>query len=109
MEAYHVGQGFDNYSCKLLTLSGTGDTIPTYTEMIYHRCSIHSLIPIKKECRGIADRWLTNYTDRDVIAPQVVVGDDCIILLWTEKRDPGQATFRVVGESYTDSYYMVLS
>jgi hypothetical protein len=53
--------------------------------------------------------WLTNYTDRDVIAPQVVVGDDRIILLWTEKRDPGQGTFRVLGESYTDSYYMVLS
>jgi len=50
--------------------------------------------------------WLTNYTDRDVIAPQVVVGDDHIIILWTElsKREGSS------GYDYnTKSYYMVLS
>ena len=42
--------------------------------------------------------WLTNHTDRDVIAPQVVVGDDRIIILWSEQYN-----------SETKSYYMVLS
>jgi len=42
--------------------------------------------------------WLTNYTDKDVIAPQVVVGDDRIIILWTENSQPA-----------TESFYMVLS
>lgn len=42
--------------------------------------------------------WLTNYTGKDVVAPQVVVGDDCIIVLWTED-----------GESSTESFYMVLT
>lgn len=39
-------------------------------------------------------RWLTNYTDTDVITPQVVLADDKIVILWSTS---------------TDSYYMVLS
>ncbi len=31
--------------------------------------------------------WLTNYTDTDVIAPQVVAADDQIIILWATKGD----------------------
>lgn len=42
--------------------------------------------------------WLTDYTDKDVIAPQVVVADDRIVILWTES-----------GGSVLESYYMVLS
>ncbi len=42
--------------------------------------------------------WLTNHTDREVIAPQVVVGDDHIIILWTERN-----------ESLSESFYMVLT
>lgn len=42
--------------------------------------------------------WLTNHTDRDVIAPQVVVGEDRIIILWTE-----------VYKYTPESFYMVLA
>jgi len=42
--------------------------------------------------------WLTDHTDRDVIAPQVVVGDDRIIILWTENHD-----------YKSESFYMVLA
>ena len=42
--------------------------------------------------------WLTNYTDKNVIAPQVVVGDDRIIILWTENS-----------RSYSEAFYMVLT
>ena len=42
--------------------------------------------------------WLTNHTGRDVIAPQVVVGDDRIILFWTENH-----------ESVSEPFYMVLT
>lgn len=42
--------------------------------------------------------WLTNYTDRDVIAPQVVAADDRIVILWTE-------SIGIMAEAY----YMVVS
>ncbi len=42
--------------------------------------------------------WLTNHTDKDVIAPQVVVADDRIVLLWTENN-----------ELVSESFYMVLT
>ena len=42
--------------------------------------------------------WLTDYTDRNVITPQVVAADDRIVILW--KEDVG---------SPVDTYYMVLS
>ncbi|PAD74117.1 copper amine oxidase N-terminal domain-containing protein [Paenibacillus campinasensis] len=42
--------------------------------------------------------WLTNYTDKNVIAPQVVVADDRIVILWTEDSKPAP-----------ESFYMVLS
>lgn len=38
--------------------------------------------------------WLTNYTDKDVIAPQVVEADNRLVILWTTKKD---------------SFYMILS
>ena len=38
--------------------------------------------------------WLTNYTDTDVIAPQVVLADDRIVILWGTNAD---------------TFYMVLS
>ncbi|WEK54176.1 MAG: hypothetical protein P0Y55_16700 [Candidatus Cohnella colombiensis] len=42
--------------------------------------------------------WLTNYTDKNVIAPQIVIADDRIVILWTEDSEP-----------VTESFYMVLS
>ncbi|WP_409346097.1 hypothetical protein [Paenibacillus sp. MBLB4367] len=42
--------------------------------------------------------WLTNYTDKNVITPQVVVADDHIVILWTENS-----------KSVSESFYMVLS
>lgn len=44
--------------------------------------------------------WLTNYIDRDVITPQVVVGDDRIVILWAETDETGNTL---------GSFYMVLS
>lgn len=38
--------------------------------------------------------WLTNYTDKDVIAPQVVEADNRLVILWATKKD---------------SFYMILS
>lgn len=38
--------------------------------------------------------WLTNYSDQNVISPQVVVGNDQIIILWSTEKN---------------SYYVVLS
>lgn len=52
--------------------------------------------------------WLTNYTDRDVIAPQVVVGDDRIVIFWTEERKP-EGMYHTPDEFYCESYYMILS
>jgi hypothetical protein len=43
--------------------------------------------------------WLTNYTDKHVIAPQVVVADDRIVILWTAENS----------KSTPESFYMVLS
>lgn len=41
--------------------------------------------------------WLTNYTDKNVVAPQMVVCDDKVVLLWST-------------DEYDDSaYYMILS
>lgn len=42
--------------------------------------------------------WLTNYTDKNVIAPQVVVADDRIVILWAEDST-----------SVSEAFYMVLS
>jgi hypothetical protein len=42
--------------------------------------------------------WLTNHTDKHVIAPQVAVADDRIVILWSED-----------GQEGSESYYMVLS
>ena len=38
--------------------------------------------------------WLTNYTDQDVIAPQIVKVDDQLVILWSSQKD---------------TYYMVVS
>lgn len=43
--------------------------------------------------------WLTSYTDRNVIAPQVVAADDRIVILWTEDHE----------SEPSESFYMVLS
>ena len=40
--------------------------------------------------------WLTNYMDKNVIAPQVVVGDECIIILWTENSQYASEAFYMV-------------
>lgn len=53
--------------------------------------------------------WLTDLMEKDVTAPQVVVGDDCIIILWTEKRELKMGVAYTLGESYTESFYMVLT
>lgn len=42
--------------------------------------------------------WLTDYTDRDVIAPQMITADNRIILMWNEKKN-----------YTTEAFYMVLS
>lgn len=42
--------------------------------------------------------WLTDHTDKHVIAPQVAVADDRIVILWSED-----------GQEGSESYYMVLS
>ncbi len=42
--------------------------------------------------------WLTDYTDREVIAPQVVEADDKIVILWNVQSDEG-----------CEAYFMVLS
>ncbi|MGO4529148.1 hypothetical protein AB4Z30_08705 [Paenibacillus sp. 2TAF8] len=47
--------------------------------------------------RGVI--WLTDYTDKDVIAPQVVTADDRIVIMWTEEDQ----------KSEFKSFYMVLS
>jgi len=48
--------------------------------------------------------WLTNNTDKDVIAPQVVVGDDRIIILWNEMY-----VDEVEYYYGSETFYMVLS
>ena len=45
--------------------------------------------------------WLTDYTDRDVVAPQVVAADDRVVILWS--TEDGNY------ETVNDSFYMVLS
>jgi len=50
--------------------------------------------------------WLTDYTDRDVIAPQVVEGDDHIIILWTERFEEQSEYFY---NYKVESFYMVLT
>jgi hypothetical protein len=32
-------------------------------------------------------RWITNYTDKNVVAPQVVVADNKIVVLWSTEED----------------------
>lgn len=41
-------------------------------------------------------QWITNYTDRDVIAPHTVVADDKIVILWNEKKDNSIEAFYTV-------------
>ncbi len=43
--------------------------------------------------------WLTDYTDRDVIAPHAVAANDCIVILWNECNASGQY----------EAFYTVLS
>ena len=45
--------------------------------------------------------WLTDYTDKDVVAPQVVVADDKIVILWS--------SYDGNWESPRNTLYMVLS
>lgn len=42
-------------------------------------------------------QWITNHTDRDVIAPHCVVADDKIVILWSENT-----------EEHTESFYTIL-
>lgn len=42
--------------------------------------------------------WLTDYTDRDVVAPKMITADDKIIVMWSEQR-----------KNTMKAYYMVLS
>ncbi|MCI7060728.1 MAG: Ig-like domain-containing protein [Lachnospiraceae bacterium] len=42
--------------------------------------------------------WLTDHTDRDVVAPKMITADDKIIVMWSELR-----------ENTMKAYYMVLS
>jgi len=46
--------------------------------------------------------WLTDHTDRDVIAPQAVACDDKIVILWSERKDSAQETFYMVLTAYGD-------
>ena len=45
--------------------------------------------------------WLTDYTDRNAVAPQVVIADDKIVIMWS--TDNGNY------ETVNDTLYMVLS
>ena len=64
---------------------------------------------VSKPLTKVADYgviWLTNYTERDAIAPQVVVGDDRIIILWSRRRSQVETKD---GAYSMESFYMVLS
>lgn len=45
--------------------------------------------------------WLTNYSDMDVVAPQVIVVDDKIVIMWS--------TYDGKYETVDDTFYMILS
>lgn len=51
--------------------------------------------------------WLTNYTDREVIAPQVVVAENRIVILWSEKYGSSDSYSSLAPRD--NNYYMVLS
>ena len=51
--------------------------------------------------------WLTDYKDSSVLAPQVVVANDRIIILWSVKKKAEKAYFGYPERD--NSYYMVLS
>ena len=56
-----------------------------------------------KEVKSITDYgviWLTDYTNQDVIAPQIITADNKIILMWNEnKNDSSEAFYMVLSES----------
>ncbi len=43
-------------------------------------------------------QWITDYADRDVIAPHAVLADDSVVILWNEKKD-----------DKTEAFYTILS
>ena len=58
--------------------------------------------------------WLTDYTDRDVVAPQIIVADNRIVIMWSEDESDTSSEMVIVGGTHllsdtTNSYYMVLS
>lgn len=58
--------------------------------------------------------WLTDYTDRDVVAPQVIAADNRIVIMWSEDESDTSSSMEIVGGTHflsdtTNSYYMVLS
>ncbi len=46
-------------------------------------------------------RWLTDYTDTDVVAPQVVEANDRIVILWSTKDDSFYMTLSPSGDILT--------
>ena len=56
-----------------------------------------------KELTSVTDHgviWLTDYTDRDVIAPQMITEDNKIVVMWSEQRKGKmQAFYMVLSES----------
>lgn len=45
--------------------------------------------------------WLTNYTDANVIAPQVVMADDHIVILWATEKDTFYTVLSANGDVLT--------
>jgi hypothetical protein len=43
--------------------------------------------------------WLTDYTDKDVAAPQIVTTDDRIVLFWNEYDGSEKSYYMILSES----------